>query len=150
MYENRENPSENNESAISHHFLPLAPLIIPVIREVLVVDKQAIETGKVRISKKTYHDQAIEQIELMAQKVSVERRQINEYVDSAPAVRYENGVTIIPVIKEVLVTEKRMLLVEEIHICSQTTSRVAEVNQTLLRQEIEVVRTDSGTDVYEA
>ncbi|WP_439557829.1 YsnF/AvaK domain-containing protein, partial [Dyadobacter sp.] len=117
-----ENNSEKPDLPNAQPFLPHQPLSIPLIREVLIVDKKTIQTGKVLVSKKNYEDPVSEQIELSCQKVIIERRQINEYVESAPPVRYENGVTIIAVIKEVLVTEKRLMLVEEIHICPQTTT----------------------------
>jgi uncharacterized protein (TIGR02271 family) len=77
----------------------------------------------------------------------VERIPINQYVDSAPqATRQEGDVTIISVVKEVLVVEKRLMLVEEIRLTRQKTQENKEFTATLRKEEISVERTVSGTE----
>jgi stress response protein YsnF len=58
----------------------------------------------------------------------------------APAIRTEGDVTIVPVFEERLVVEKRLFLIEEVHL-----RRVASVEQvalptTLRRMNVEVTR----------
>lgn len=55
---------------------------------------------------------------LQTQGVSVDSVPVGTVVDTAnpPQVRTEHGVIIIPVLEEVLVVEKRLMLKEELHI----------------------------------
>ncbi len=55
-------------------------------------------------------------VTLRSERVEVERVPLGRVVESAPPVREENGVTIIPVMEEVVVTETRLVLKEELHI----------------------------------
>jgi len=71
----------------------------------------------------------------------VERKEINRYVDTAPpAIRQEGDVTIISVMKEVLVVEKRLMLVEEVHITKQQQQTPQHFSETLRKEQISVSR----------
>ena len=50
--------------------------------------------------------------------VEIERRPLDRQLDDgeAPAVRWEGDTMIVPVVKEIVVTQKRLVLVEEIRI----------------------------------
>jgi stress response protein YsnF len=54
--------------------------------------------------------------ELTTEQVFVTRKTVNAYVDAAPTIRTVGDLTIIPVLEEVLVLEKKLLLKEEIYI----------------------------------
>ena len=54
-----------------------------------------------------------------ARHCQVERIAINRVVDAAPSVRQEGDTVIVPVIKEIMVVEKRLLLKEEIQVRQQ-------------------------------
>jgi stress response protein YsnF len=56
-------------------------------------------------------------------------------VASPPAVRQEGDTTIIPVLREVLVVEKRYELVEEVHVTKKKTV-VPHVQEITLRKEV--------------
>ena len=60
--------------------------------------------------------------------------------EAAPQVRDEGGVTIIPVLEEVLVVEKRLVFKEEVHIRHTTSGEDVEVPVTLRRQRAVVER----------
>ncbi len=118
----------------------LHPIVIPVIEEQLHIDTQLIETGVVRITKRVTEDTQSVDLPTTREEVVVDRVAIYQYVDTPPAVRYEGDTTIIPVLREVLVTEKKMLLVEEVRI---TKHRIIEQNEqefTLRKEEITVER----------
>lgn len=53
---------------------------------------------------------------LFAEEADVRRVPVNRIVSEAPQTRQEGEVTIVPIVEEVLVVEKRLLLKEEIHI----------------------------------
>jgi hypothetical protein len=74
--------------------------------------------------------------------VVVERVAIGRVVDAVPPVRHEGDVTILSVVEEVVVVERRLVLKEEVHLRRvQTTERYVET-VTLREQDITVTRTD--------
>ena len=93
--------------------------ILPLADERLSVHKRRVETGRVRI--KTILDEHQEWIQeaLEREEISVERVKVDRIVDSHPVMRQEGDVLIIPVVEEVMVVEKRLLLKEEIHVSTQ-------------------------------
>jgi len=80
---------------------------------------------------------------LRSEEVEVERVTINEYVDVIPQVRYEGNTTIVPVVKEVAVVEKKILLAEEIHITKKISTSEEERIIPLLKEEV-IIETSRG------
>ncbi|WP_138484540.1 YsnF/AvaK domain-containing protein [Dyadobacter bucti] len=123
-------------------------LILPVIEEILVTGKTGVETGKVIISKHVTEETVSVDAGVTHANVSVERKLINQYVETAPpAVRQEGEVTIISVIKEVLVVEKKLMLVEELHVTRQSSHYENIVSHTLRKEQVTVSRDVPGTDI---
>ena len=92
-------------------------IIIPVLEEELHIDKEVVESGKIRIIKKVKEENNTVEVPIEHTKVNVERKPINQYVDSNhQAIRHEGNTMIVSVLKEVVVVEKKTLLVEELHI----------------------------------
>lgn len=89
---------------------------IPVIEETLHVDRERRETGRVRIHKHVQTRQEQVEVPLLREQVQVERVAIDREVDGPVAIRQEGDTTIIPVLEEVLVVEKRWILREELHV----------------------------------
>jgi uncharacterized protein (TIGR02271 family) len=116
------------------------PSTINVFEEQAQVGKKVELTGKVRIEKKVHTVEEDLNIALKNEDVKVERISVNKYVDEPPPVRYEGNTTIIPVIKEVAVIEKRILVVEEVHI-SKNINITQEAKTVPLRKEQVVVET---------
>jgi uncharacterized protein (TIGR02271 family) len=113
---------------------------IPLVEEALVVDKQPVVTGRVRVATKTETVEEIAALSLAQQAVSVERVAVDREIEQVPPVRTEGDVTIIPVVEEVMVVEKRLVLKEELRITRQTTSERVEVPVTLRKQRAEIER----------
>ena len=80
-----------------------------------------------------------------SQTVEVTRVVLDQPVDFAPTIRTEGDVTIIPVLEEILVVEKRLMLKEEIHIRRISRSEEVETTVPLRRQRAVVERHDAGT-----
>jgi stress response protein YsnF len=70
-------------------------------------------------------------------------------IDAAPPIRTEGDVTIIPVVEEILVVEKRLMLREEIHVRQTATTQSVEVPVTLRKQEAVIDRQDVTTNANE-
>ena len=84
--------------------------------EEISVSKRERVTGRVKVDTRT--EQRTEQIdiELSQQDIEIERVAIDRQIESAPAIRHEGDVTIIPVLEERAVVERQLFLVEEIRI----------------------------------
>lgn len=139
-------PFQGDRQPISENLEP--EFIIPVIHEELEIEKETVETGKVRISKKVAEYETVIDEPFLREKVVVNRVPKNEPVKSAPQAREEDGVLIVPVVREEIVVQKRLVLVEELRISKQITKERDPQTITLLKEEIEVERipTDKDSD----
>lgn len=116
-------------------------VVIPVIDEQVQIDKRTVETGRVRISKTVQEREETVDIPLEQEVVEIERVPINQRVDTPPAVRYEGDTTVYPVLEEVVVVEKRLMLIEEVRVTKRRTT-ITEPQQVVLRREtVHVERT---------
>lgn len=117
--------------------------VIPVLREELKVSKREVETGRVVVHKTvSERDENVEML-LRRTDVSVERVPVGRTVTEAPASREEGDVLIIPVLEEVLVVEKRLVLKEELHIRKTTTERTAHEVVRLRTESVKIEPTGS-------
>lgn len=123
-----------------------AELVVPVIHEELKVKKETVETGKIRVSKKVGEYETVIDEPFLHEKVAVKRVPKNERVESAPPAREENGVLIIPVVREEIVVQKRLVLVEELRVSKQVIEQRDPQTVTLLKEEVEVERIPAGKD----
>ncbi len=114
--------------------------IIPLLEEQLRIAKRCRDTGRVRVSVTTGEDARLVQEVLRMRSVEVERVPIGRQVAEPPSVREEGDTLVIPVLEEVLVVEKRLVLREEIHLRRRTTSESVTEDLTLRRQTAEVER----------
>ncbi|KQS75186.1 hypothetical protein ASG25_20725 [Rhizobium sp. Leaf384] len=84
----------------------------------------------------------IAQATLAGETVDISREPIGKEVDRIPQLRVEGDVTIIPVVEEIVVVEKRLVLVEEIRIRRLATSEDVQIPVTLRKQRAVVERID--------
>ena len=111
-------------------------LVVPVIEESLVVDKRVVDQGGYRIVKSVDVREEVVDEPLVAHTVDVERRMIGRLLPSmeVPASRQEGNTWIVSVVEEILVTEKRLMLKEELHI-RRTESTTHHLQKFSLRSE---------------
>ena len=125
---------------------------IPLAQETARFEKRTVETGRVRVHTRTDTDEQVLHESLRGNVVGVTRVPVGRTLaegEAAPQTRVESGVTIIPVLEEVLVVEKRLVLREEVHIRETATSEQAEVPITLRRQRAVVERVGADGAVTE-
>ena len=117
---------------------------IPLVEERLEVSKKEVETGRLRV--RISVDEREEQVraELVRDEVEIRRVPRNQALSEVPGVRTEGDVTIIPVVEEQLVVEKRLVLVEEIHVLRKTDTESREVPVTLRSEQAEIEREREG------
>lgn len=121
-------------------------LVVPVVEEELSVTKQRIERGGVRIVKTVSERVETVDIPLLEEQTEVERVAVNRMVESAPPVRFEGDVMVVPVLEEVIVTEKRLMLREELRIRKRQVEVSKPQQVTLRREEVNVERFTSGAN----
>lgn len=119
--------------------------VIPVIEEQLVIDKRVVEKGRVRISKRVREQEETVNIPLVQENVQVERIPLNQYIaEPPPPVRYEGNTMIIPVVREVVVVEKRLVLVEELRVTKNQVQTQETQKVRLRKEEVKVKRVSGG------
>jgi len=132
------------EEAVHSNPRTLTEEVIPIAEEIVQLNKRETVTGTVRVQTVTDTVEEIAKASLQKGAVDVTRVPIDRVVDVAPSVRTEDGVVIVPVVEEVLVTEKRLVLKEEVHIRRRVDTEEVEVPITLRKQRAVVERTDPG------
>jgi len=109
-------------------------LVVPLVSEELHLEKRETTTGKVRVQTVVETVDELARATIEEQCLDVQRVPVGRMVDKPPPIRTEGDVTIIPVLKETMIVEKRLVLVEEVHIRRVTSSRQVELPVTLRKQ----------------
>jgi uncharacterized protein (TIGR02271 family) len=89
---------------------------IPVAEEQVRVDRETVETGRVRVRTAVEHEPVDIDVPVAAEELVVERVPAGRVVDAAAGPRVEGDTTIIPVYEERVVVQKELVLVEEVHV----------------------------------
>jgi stress response protein YsnF len=82
--------------------------------------------------------------ELTHERVEVERVPIRRPVDVAPPVREEGDITIIPVVEEIVVVERRLILKEDVWIRRVFVSERHRETVMVRKQDAVITRTEVG------
>jgi len=90
--------------------------VIPILGEDVIFEKRRRAKRRVRVSTVTRQQEEQLDCELLRENVELERVPIGKIISEVPAVREEGDSVIIPVVEEVLVVERRLLLKEEIRV----------------------------------
>jgi stress response protein YsnF len=112
----------------------VAEEIIPVVEESANLGKRQVATGRVRVQTVTDIIEELAHADVQREDIEVTRVPIDRVVETAPEIRTEGDVTIVPVLEEVLVVEKRLVLKEELHIRRRVDTESVEVPVTLRKQ----------------
>jgi uncharacterized protein (TIGR02271 family) len=118
--------------------------VVPVVEETLRVEARAVPTGRVIVRKQVSVADEVIDLPLAREEVSIERIPRGELVDAPPPVREEGGATIVPVLEEVLVVEKRLRLREELRITRRRREERHVRRVALRREDVTVERAASG------
>lgn len=125
--------------------LQAAPVVIPVMAERLDVGRKVTETGTVRLRKVVHEREELVEEPVRRETVTVERVPVNRVVDGPVEARQEGDTLILPVLEEVLVVERRLVLKEEVRVVRSRVIEPAAQRVTLRREEI-VVERDGDAD----
>ena len=117
---------------------------VQIVAEHARIDKREVVTGRVDV--RTVTDTVEEHVRstLRGETVDVTRVPVGREVTVAPAIRTEGDTTIIPVLEEIIVVEKRLVLKEEVRIRRIARSDEVETTVPLRRQRAVVEHHDAG------
>ena len=114
--------------------------VIPVVEERAVVVKRKKLTGGLRVRTVVRESKEVIDQPLTTEEIEVERVPLDRWVDAPVPVRQEGLTTIITLLEEVVVVEKRLRATEEVRITKRRTTRQASQHLTLRREEAVVER----------
>jgi stress response protein YsnF len=118
--------------------------VLPLVEETLRVGKRQVETGRVRVSVSTDVQEQVVRETLRSERAELERVPIGRELavgEPAPALRREpDGTVVVPVLEEVLVVERRLVLKEEIRMRLVAVDEAVEQPVTVRRQRATVER----------
>ena len=121
-------------------------VVLPLRHETISVSRRRVETGTVRVSTVTQRHDALIDETLTHQRVEIVRVPVGRTVETMPDIREEGDVTIIPIVEEVVVVQKHLVLKEEVHIRRvQVTEQHCET-VVLREQQAVITRHPAGVE----
>jgi uncharacterized protein (TIGR02271 family) len=124
------------------------PRAIPLVEETLHIAKRTVTTGRVRVRTEVEERIALAAADLTRETADIERVAIDREITEAPDVRREGDTLIIPVVEEMLVVTKRLVLREELRVTlHRTTEHVTQ--PVALRSTHAVVEREDAPDTQE-
>ncbi len=127
---------EQNKSAKygAAAFGETAQIVIPLLAEQLKISREKVLTGGVRVHKTVAERTETVDEPTLREDIEIERVPINQFIDMPPEIRYEGDTMIVPLLEEVLVIEKKLVLREEIRVTTRRET-VRQPQQFVLRSE---------------
>ena len=117
-----------------------------LLAEEFHVAKETRETGRVRVSTQTHEREALIAEDLARERVEIETIPVGRRINAVPEVRQDGDTTIVPVVEEILVVERHLMLKEEIRIKRVRTIERHQETVVLRHQEAVVTRHPGDTD----
>ena len=121
--------------------LPLQGRSLPLYVEQLDVSRRRVATALVRATTMTHSRERLVEEDLVHERVEVERVAIGCVVDAVPPVRMEGDTTILSVVEEEVVVERRLVLKEEVHVRRVRTTEHHVETVVVREQDVAVTRT---------
>lgn len=113
-------------------------LRIPLVEEQLRVEKRPVELGRLHIEKTVEEVPENLTVPITRDDVEVQRVPVNQII-SSPAQPHQDGDWyVVPVMKEMLVVEKRLMLVEEIRIRRSQVTEQQQITDTVRRERVNI------------
>jgi len=115
-------------------------VVVPLYEEQASVAKRRIVTGRVQVSRVTNEQEQFIEETLAREQVEIERTPIGKPVQVLPSIREEGDTIIIPIVEEVLVVERRLILREEVRVRRVRSNETHRERVRLRRQEAVITR----------
>jgi uncharacterized protein (TIGR02271 family) len=116
------------------------PGLIELAEEQLDIAKREVERGRVVVRTRVEERDEVAEIELRQEDVTVERIPRGVPVETAPEMREEDGVLIVPVVEERLVVTTVLVLKEEIRITRRSRTELVREPVRLRAEQADIER----------
>jgi stress response protein YsnF len=120
-------------------------LRIPLHVEEISVSRRETKKANVQVALVTGTREQLIDEEMTHVRVEIERVPIDRTVEVAPPTRQEGDITIIPVVEEIVVVERRLILKEEVRVRRVSTKEQHQETVVLRQQEALVTREESDS-----
>jgi stress response protein YsnF len=120
-------------------------LRVPLHVEEVSVSRREIKTADLQIALVTGTRQQLIDEELTRVRVEFERVPIGRAIEVVPSISHEGDITIIPVVEEIVVVERRLVLKEEIRIRRVSTKEQHQETVVLREQEAVITREEADS-----
>ena len=90
--------------------------VISLAEEQVTIGKRRVVKGRVRVNKRVKETQELVDLPLLKEQVEVRHVPVGRWIEAPMSMRQEGDTIILPIMEEVLVVEKRLCLVEEVHV----------------------------------
>lgn len=118
--------------------------VIPVVEEEAQIKKRLVEQNRTRITKQVHMEEETIDTPLRQERVQVERVPMERIIDSPMTSRYDGDTLVIPVMEEVLIIEKKLLLKEEVRVTKYVGETEHQEIVTLRKEAVTVERTPTN------
>ena len=115
-------------------------VVVPLHAAEVSVAKRRVVTGQVKVGTITRESEQLVEELLEHEHVEVERTPIGKQVDKAPSVREEGDTLIIPILEEIVVVERRLLLKEEVRVRRTREKQPYQERVVVRKQEAVITR----------
>jgi uncharacterized protein (TIGR02271 family) len=123
---------------------------LTLLAEELTVRREVVETGRVRVSKQTHTREIAVDEDLVKESAEIETIPIGRQIFEMPSIRHEGETVILPIVEEIVYTERRLILKEEVRITRRNTTEQFHDRVTVRYQEAVVTRVQSATEVVDS
>ena len=105
-----------NRGATGAVAVPNADIQVLALHKEDVAVSKRIRKTLVKVARTTTTRDVVVEEDLRHEQIVVERLAIGRVVEAVPPIRQEGDVTILSVVEEIVVTERRLVLKEEVHL----------------------------------
>jgi uncharacterized protein (TIGR02271 family) len=125
---------------MSHELPPAREPLIPLYAEDLTISKRQTPGDMVQVSTVTREHETFVDEALNHERVQIDRVPIGRQIEAIPPVRQEGDTTILSVVEETIIIERRLILKEEVHIRRLHVSERHQEAVVLRKQEAVITR----------
>lgn len=115
---------------------------VPLIGEQISIARRVVESARISVNTITRTREEVVDETLMFEHIEIETFPIGRQIQAVPPTRQEGDTTIVSVVEEIVVVERRLVLKEEIHLRRVRSSRRHLETIVLREQDAIVTRTE--------
>lgn len=121
-------------------------IVLPIVEEQAFILKRKTLTEGVRVRTVVREEEAVIDEPIASETIEVERVPLNRWVEGPVPVRQEGDTTIVTLLEEVVVLEKRFRATEEVRITKRRDVERSSQSVTLRREEAVIERVSAASD----